>query len=87
MPGLHGNTFRIFSTKDSVNHNKIIKDIAVPKKEMFEFWAAGEKLKFQKLIFRFQEYLLKFQQTGYDPKCRFQPKQEWQHVPVPKNHL
>jgi hypothetical protein len=37
MPVLHGNTFRIFSIKDSVNHNKIIKDIAVPKKETFEF--------------------------------------------------
>ena len=46
MAGLPGCAFRIFSTKDSANHNKIIKDIAVPKKETFEFWVAAENLNF-----------------------------------------
>lgn len=57
MAGLHGCAFRIFSTKDPANHNKIIKDIAVPEKEQFEFLVAVENLKFQKLKFRFQELL------------------------------
>lgn len=55
MPGLHGFAFRIFSAKDPANHNKIIKDIAVPEKEQFEFLVVVENLKFRKLKFRFQE--------------------------------